>query len=106
MEKKSVQNNEWTFVAVHKSRVKPLENAILVNGTSPKLKDKVEFSTLFPKVFKRAKEHDDAMFFSFPKDFEVKVRKTNFETNTYSEIYLNEEQKEKFFKGLRTDING
>ena len=103
---KSVSNqnpNEWTFVAVHKSRVKVLENAILVIGTNPKLKGKLEFSSLFPKVFKRNKEHEDAIFFSFPPTFEVKVRKTNMKENTYSDIYLNEEEKVKFFKGLREE---
>lgn len=101
----SVNNsNDWTFIAVHRSRVRFLKKAVLVNGTNEKLKNVVNFSTSIPLVFKRKKEHEDMIFFSVPQDFEVKVRKTDLSNNTYSDIYLNEEQKTKFFKGLNKEI--
>lgn len=104
MENQKTNQSNWTFVAVHRSRVRFLKDAVLVDGTNEKLKGKLEFTTSLPLVFKRKKEHEDAIFFSFPPDFDVKVRKTNLSNNTYSDIYLTEEQKIKFFKGLRTEL--
>ena len=95
---------KWDFVAVHRSRVKFLKDAVLVDGTNQKLKGKLQFTSSLPMVFKRAKEHEDAIFFSFPPEFEVKVRKTNLKDNTYSESYIVGEDKLKFFKGLRTEL--
>ena len=52
---------KWDFVAVHRSRVKFLKDAVLVDGTNQKLKGKLQFTSSLPMVFKRAKEHDNAV---------------------------------------------
>lgn len=100
---KVVNDNEWTFVAVHKSRVTLLKNAYLVNGTNPKVKDK-SYTTIIPLVFKRKKEHENHIFFSLPNTFEVTIRITDLGNETYSEKVLSDEEKNKFFKFLNNSL--
>ena len=67
MEKKTEQTN-WVFLPVHKSRIiKELERATLVL---------IDFdrSTILPKVFRRAKETDDCIFYSLPNEFKANIR--------------------------------
>lgn len=73
------EQNNWVFLPVHKSRIiKELDKATLIN---------VDFdrSTILPKVFRRAKETKDYIFYSLPKDFNANIRVSvrNEETRRY-----------------------
>ena len=66
--KKTENQTNWVFLPVSKTRIiKELEKAILI---------KVDFdrTTILPKVFKRAKETEDTIFFSLPEDFNASIR--------------------------------
>lgn len=73
------EQNNWVFLPVHKSRIiKELDRATLIV---------VDFdrSTILPKVFRRAKETKDYIFYSLPKDFNANIRVSvrNEETRRY-----------------------
>lgn len=73
------EQNNWVFLPVHKSRViKELDKATLIY---------VDFdrSTILPKVFRRAKETKDFIYYSLPKDFNANIRVSykNEETRKY-----------------------
>ena len=62
------EQNNWVFLPVHKSRIiKELDKATLIE---------VDFdrSTILPKVFRRAKETSDYVFYSLPQDFNANIR--------------------------------
>lgn len=64
---KTEQNN-WVFLPVHKTRIiKELEKSTLIL---------VDFdrSTILPKVFRKAKETKDFIYYSLPQDFNASVR--------------------------------
>ena len=66
--KMNEKQNNWVFLPVHKSRIiKELDKATLI---------KIDFdrTTILPKVFRRAKETDEYIFYSLPKDFNANVR--------------------------------
>lgn len=66
MEKKI--ENGWVFLPVHKSRIiKELDKATLL------LID-ANVTTILPKVFRRAKETEDYIYYSLPQDFQVSIR--------------------------------
>lgn len=63
-----IEQNNWVFLPVHKTRIiKELDKATLVL---------VDFdrTTILPKVFRRAKETKDYIFYSLPKDFNANIR--------------------------------
>lgn len=73
------EQNNWVFLPVHKSRIiKELDKATLIV---------VDFdrSTILPKVFRRAKETKDYIYYSLPKDFNANIRVSvrNEETRRY-----------------------
>lgn len=60
--------NDWVFLPVHKTRIiKELDKATLIM---------VEFdrTLILPKVFKRAKETTDFIYYSLPQDFTANIR--------------------------------
>lgn len=60
--------NNWVFLPVHKSRiVKELDKATLIL---------VEYdrTLILPKVFRRAKETKDFIYYSLPQDFNANIR--------------------------------
>ena len=60
--------NNWVFLPVHKTRIiKELDNATLIM---------VEYdrTIILPKVFRRAKETKDYVFYSLPQDFNANIR--------------------------------
>lgn len=69
MAKKTEQKqNNWVFLPVHKSRVlKELGKATLLYVD-------YNVTTILPKVFRRAKENQDFIFYSLPQDFKVNIR--------------------------------
>lgn len=62
------EQNNWVFLPVHKTRIiKELDKATLIM---------VEFdrTIILPKVFRRAKETEDYIYYSLPQDFMANVR--------------------------------
>lgn len=71
-----IKENNWVFLPVHKSRIiKELDKATLLY---------VDFdrSTILPKVFRRAKETKDYIFYSLPKDFNANIRVSKLNEKT------------------------
>lgn len=65
---KKIEENNWVFLPVHKSRIiKELDRASLI------LVD-LNVTTILPKVFRRAKETDEFVYYSLPQDFQVSIR--------------------------------
>ena len=98
------KNDNWTFVAVHKSRVKLLKNSYLIDVTNPKLVGKIQYTTTIPMCFKRKKEHENHIFFSLPKEFEVSLRTLDLNTEIYDDRILSEQEKSKFFRYLNDKL--
>ena len=73
MKKLNQKSNEWVFLPINKSRVVfEGEKSVLIRVGYDK-ESKENYSLQLPLAFKRIKESNTHIYFSFPQNFEVNV---------------------------------
>ncbi len=103
---KNEQQTNWIFLPVHKTRIlRELDRATLFVVD-------YDTSTILPKVFRRAKETKDFVYYSLPKDFKANIRVSHKDGMKYVhkdiaidvESLVNEYGLDKPYKDVETEI--